>query len=332
MKGRKGTLKNKKSKKESNKTLRLMVPCRVSDERQLEAKIRVLRELVRDEYPIGLEIRTEMDDIYNPLILEKTKVNLEKLQESVFLSLHGPFELKRGSKRNFFSSEEGFENLVKTIKFAEEIEADLINIHAHLFVSYDELRKMEQNNKIESFKRVSIQKVKRDLQKLRQTISPEIKICVENMPYCLTSDTVLDPQEIIYELCFVDPEDFLQIVEPENNIFTTIDVCHLAQVYDSSRLFYQIQRLGRGLGHIHLSDLGNIWQPFIGLAKEGVIPGNGRIGERVFKEILGYLLEFSEKQDLGIVLEIDDKDFIKLEESKKSFKRVMGWLKELKRE
>ncbi|MCK4454161.1 sugar phosphate isomerase/epimerase [Candidatus Parcubacteria bacterium] len=332
MKRRKGTLKNEKSKEESNKTLRLMSPCRVSDERQLKAKIGVFRELVGDEYPIGLEIRIEMDDIYNPLVLEKTKANLEKLQEPIFLSLHGPFELKESSKRNFFSSKQGFKNLAKTVEFAEEIEADLINIHAHLFVSYDELRKMEQSDKLESFNKASIQRVKRDLQKLRQTTSPEIKICVENMPYCLTADTVLDPQEIIYELCFVDPEDFLQIVEPENNIFATIDVCHLAQVYDSSQLLSRIKKLGRGLGHIHLSDLGNIWQPFISLAEEGVIPGDGRIGESVYKKILAYLLEFSEKQDLGIVLEIDDKDFIKLEESKKSFERVMGWLKELKRE
>ena len=319
-------------KKESNKTIRLMSPCRVSDERQLKAKIEALRGLVGDEYSIGLEIRIEMDDIYNPLVLEKAKANLEKLQEPIFLSLHGPFEIKKGSKRNFFSSEQGFENLLKTVQFAEEIEIDLINIHAHSFASYNELGKIVQNDELESFKKASIQRAKRGLQRLRQTISSKIKVCVENMPYCLTADTVFDPREVIYELCFVDPNDFLQIVEPENNIFATIDVCHLAQVYDSSQLLSQIQKLGKGLGHIHLSDLGNIWQPFISLVKEGVIPGDGRIGERFFKEILEYLLKFSEKQDLGVVLEIDDEDLTKLEESRESFTRAIKWLKELKGE
>lgn len=188
---------------------------------------------------------------------------------------------------------------------------------------------MRQNKVLENFKKASIQKVKRDFQRLRE-ITPSPRICVENVPHCLAVDRVVDPEEAIYELCFVEPEDFLEIANPNKNIFATIDVCHLAQVYDSSQLLNQIQKLGRGLGHIHLSDLGGIWQPFINLVKENVIPGNGRIGEKAFKELLCYFLEYSEKQDLGIVLEINDKDSIRFEESKESFGKITDWLKDLK--
>lgn len=118
-----------------------MTPCWPSDKAQLDAKIHLLKECVEDEYPVGLEIGIGMDDLYNSVVLEKIKANLRKLPNSICLSLHGPYEHKKGSKRNFFRSEEGFQNLLKTVQLADEIGAKLINIHAHLFISYDELKK-----------------------------------------------------------------------------------------------------------------------------------------------------------------------------------------------
>lgn len=305
-----------------------MTSCWPKDKTQLEVKIRLLKECVGNEHPVGLEIGLGMDDLNNPSMLKKIKANLEELPDSVYLSLHGPYDFKKGSKRNFFQSEEGFANLLKTTQLADEIKAELINIHANRFISYMELKKKQSD--LISFKEASIQGIKRDLQRLIKEAKPSQKICIENMPYFIGVDRVIDPEEAFYELCFVDPEDFLEIANPKKNIFATIDICHLAQVYDSSQLLSQIQKLGRGLGHIHLSDLGNIWQPFINLTEEGVIPGNGRIGEKVFKELLRYFLEFSEKQDLSIVLEINDKDLTKLEESKESFGKITDWLKDLK--
>lgn len=312
--------------------LRLMLPCRGSDKRELERRVQLLEECVGDEYPVGLEIWIHgMDEFYNPLILRKIKANLKEITGRMFLSIHGPIEIEKGSKRNFFQSEKDLKNLLKLIQLADEIGASLINIHVHSFLSYDELKERARKKDLESFKRTSIQRIKRDIQRLREVTSSQ-KICLENVAYSSTAGSVLDPQETIYELCFVEPKNILEIIDPEKNVFATIDICHLAQVYDSSQLLNQIQKLGRGLGHIHLSDLGNVWRPYISLAEEGVIPGNGRIGEKVFKELLGYLLGYTKTQDLGIVLEIKDESFIKPEESRESLKRVVRWLKELKRD
>jgi len=310
--------------------MRLMTPCSLNDKRQIKSKIALLKKYVRTEYPFGLEARVSMNDFSNPSVFESGISELKKLPKSVFLSLHGPIELKKGSKKNFFASEQGFQNLVKTVELANAIGAELINIHAHLFLSFDEAKTTNRNDLVK-IKKASMAKVKKDLERLIREVHPPQKICIENVPYCLTADTVLDPREMLYEFCFVDPYDFREIVAPEKNIFATIDVCHLAQVYDSSQLLEKTKKLGRGLGHIHLSDTVNIWQPFISLVEEGVIPGKGRIGERVFKELLGYFLKYSEKHDLSILIEVHDKDFTKLAESKESFKIVMRWLEELKR-
>jgi sugar phosphate isomerase/epimerase len=150
------------------------------------------------------------------------------------------------------------------------------------------------------------------------------------MPCGLTVDNQLDPQKAFYEICFVDLSDFEKIVCSANNIFATVDVCHLAQVFDSSQLLDQIQRLGKGLGHVHFSDVGSIWCPFISLVKEGVTLGDGRIGKRVCKELLHYFLEYSKKQDLAIVFELHDENFKELEESRESLIRTMEWLETLK--
>ena len=312
--------------------LRLITPCRPCKKEQLEASLDLLGVYVGDRYSVGIEIVGPWNDYFDPKIIEQTKKNLQGLPKSVFLSLHAPFDIKKGSKRNFFSSEQGFQNFLKVVKLADEIGANLVNFHSSLLLSYKDLKKMQKagDENVKIYKTRSIMKVKRALEDVQFIAGngASRKLCLENVYYVLSGDSILNPEKMIYETTFVEPEDFLRVINPAANIFATIDVCHLSMVYDSSQLLAKIKKLGKGLGHIHLSDSGGIWQPFVSPAKEGAVLGEGRIGEKVFKELLCYFLEYSKKQDLGLVLEINDKEFVRRENLRESFKRLINWLKE----
>ena len=306
----------------------IMVPC-YPVKKQIEAKVFLLREIELTGNRVGMEFLLKMDDLDNPSLLKEFERNIKILPKDIELSLHAPFDIREGSKRNFFVSDKGYENLRKTMQFAKNINAKLVNIHAHLFLTYQEIKEMGTED-ISDFKKDSIQKTKEGLTRIRREKAfSDIDICVENVPYCLTTDRFLDPRKALYELCFVEPRDFLEIASEENSIFATIDVCHLAEVYDSSELLAEMREIGKSIKHIHFSDLASIWQPFICLVKEGEVLGEGRIGERILKEILSYLL--AELPEVSLVLEIDDKDFIKLEESRRSSKILLKWLEEIER-
>jgi len=308
--------------------LKLMLPCLASDRKQLEAKIDLLKEYVGSKYPTGVEIGLRMGDLDDPTVFSTIRDNLSILPSDMVVTIHGAINYKKGFKDNFFQSQKGFENLLKTLRFAREINIELVNIHASAFVSCKRLRILKRDGDINDYRRKALAKVKLDLHKLRELLGLSPIICIENVPSALTVDRIVDPEQAIYELIFVDLLDFLKVINPEKNIFATVDIDHLAQVYDSSQLLSKIQSLGRGLGHVHLSDLRN-WQPFISTIEEGLIPGEGRIGERVFKELLEYFVTFAEKQDLGIVLEIEEEDFTKPKNSRVGLKRVVQWLAEL---
>ncbi len=306
-----------------------MLPCRPSDKSQLEAKIDWLRKEVPYQYLIGLEVGMTMDELFDPNALEKIKTNLEEVAESVFLTLHGAIELEIGSNRNFFQSETGFQGLVRTFQFAKEIGANLVTIHAHKFLTYAELKKASEANKLEEIKITSLQKVREYIQRLNKEVQLGQKICIENVPYCLLTDWNLNPEESLFELIFVDPKDIEKLADL--GVSMTIDTDHLAQVYDSSQLLPIIQKLGTKLAHVHASDVGETYNPFINLASEGTTIGKGRIGEKGFKELLGYFLKFSEKKYLGIVIEVRDIDHIKSPNSIESLRRVIRILDELEK-
>lgn len=314
--------------------LRLVGPCKPHKRNEFKAKLDLLQEYFGDKYGIGIEVFGHWDDCLDPVLAEATKKNLnDLLPKSAVVSLHAPFPDKRHPGMGFFGSSDEFANLIKVLDFADELEADLINMHTSLFLSYQKLKELYENGMVESYKESLVLRVKKALERL-QTEMPERKlhkICVENVIYNFEHNSTLNPAEMNYEIDFVDPADFLKIIDPKKRIYATIDVCHLACAYDSSQLLEKIKMLGNGLGHVHFSDVQQMWVPFVQLGKEGGVPGTGKIGERVGKELFAYFLEISKKRDLSIVFEIYDDDYSKLDESRKSFGIIREWLDELDR-
>ncbi|MBI2450075.1 MAG: TIM barrel protein [Candidatus Nealsonbacteria bacterium] len=309
--------------------LALQVPCRVTDGEQLRAKLGLLEDYKDTGYQFGIEIVGPWNDFFSLKNVKVIQKSLRSLPESLYLSLHAPYDARVNWKRNFFSSDKGFTNLLHVFYLADFFGVHLVNLHASLFCTNDELRKISAAGNLEIRKRELIERVGAVLAEAHSRY-PQQKICLENMPYCWDHDLAPDPNDMIYETCFVDLKDFLSVVNPGNNIFATVDTCHLAAVYDSSQLLGEIKQLGGGLQHVHFTDIKRVWQPFVSLAEEGVVPGEGRIGEKIFKELLRYFSEFSLGQDLSIVLEINDKNLIELTNLKTSLKKTVGWLDELR--
>lgn len=310
--------------------LRIMLPCWPFED-QLHAKTQLLRDLVGDRFPIGLEIGMSMDLMLQPLFLEQAKRRIKAMdfEEDFFLGFHGPQALAVGTdlQQNFFVSEQGILNFGLAIDFARSIKAQLVNVHAQQPLDYATISKMSAEEVVRAKKQM-LHNAEFVLRRLKQRKRSAPAICIENIPHNLRTDWQRSPEDALFELTFVDLADFKEIVDPAKGIFATIDICHLAQVYDSSELLDQIWKIpSDAIRHIHFSDVGGSWHPFISLASEGVIPGQGRIGGRVMRELLGYFVHLSRKQDINLMIEVNDENLVEIAESRESLKIVLGWLK-----
>ena len=307
--------------------LRIMLPCYLVKE-QLEAKLALLRQLATGQIPchlagekqkfaIGLEIGTSMQSFLQPDFFDNGRRLLAEadLPKDLFLSFHGPQSMEKTfHSSNLFCGQQGFGNLLRTIDFATSIGADLVNIHAHQSLQNHQMNELNQKE-LMNLKHIHLRTVRDTLTKLRYEIGLTPIICIENVPHNYHNDRYVDPAFGLYELAFVDPTDYAEIISPEKNIFACIDVCHLAQVYDSSELLDKIVPLGTGVRHVHLSDVKGAWHPFISTCQEGRIPGTGRIGETVFFDLLCHFLWLSQQVDINLVLEINDSDFVAIKET-----------------
>lgn len=311
--------------------LYLMLPCLCSSENQVKSHLSILEECHKAGYSIGLELFTRMDDLDNSRELEATVQNLINLPKDMLLSLHAPLELKRGSTRNFFcapSLEAEVEHFAKLAEWVDALDVGIVNFHAHRIFTFDELSRLNPQQ-VEDIRTAHLDKMGNILQLLEAKYLPGKKICIENVPYCLTSDLTSDPREILYEACFTNLRDFHRITGPGTNVFATIDTCHLAQMYDSSELISEISGISDILGHVHFSDLGKNWQPFMDLTEEGVVPGDGRIGRQVMKNLLEHFFQLGKSRDLGLVVETLDVDHNNPVQKAKAIKRILSWLSEL---
>lgn len=311
--------------------LRIMLPCRACNEDDLKARIGILRSCVGEKYSIGLELVGPWNDFFDNDIIKKTKNNLVKFQEhnDIFLSLHAPLNKKDLGKNLFNPGEKQANNLRHIIKVAKEVGAFLVNVHGSSILSYQEM--LREKRGIEALVSAQIDRVA----KILGEVSFSGTLCVENITGYwgmnkLDVKNLSDFEEANYEIAFVNTEDFLLLHEKQERAFATIDICHLSAVYDSSELLNQLRKVGPILRHVHLSDSRSTWHQFLPRFEEGLIPGDGKIGERVFREdILPYLVELSKERDINIMLEVLDKDFIASEESIKALKRLMVWLVEI---
>lgn len=318
--------------------LRIMLPCYLVKE-QLEAKLALLRQVTEgrylewlptedQKYAVGLEIGTDMPCFIEPTFFDRSKRLLDAvgLPKELYLSFHGPHEMRAPNHPfNFFNGKDGFENLIRAVNFANLIGAELVNVHAHQGLHGRQLTAINRDG-LTNLKQLHLRTVRDTLAKLRDKTGTTPIVCVENVPHNFHGDQHMDPLMCLYELAFVDPADFTEIISPTQNIFACIDVCHLAQVYDSSELLDKIKPLGADVRHVHFSDVSGVWHPYISICHEGRIPGTGRIGKRVSRELLAHFMALAEQVDVNLVLEINDSDWVDIKETKQGLEELLTML------
>jgi sugar phosphate isomerase/epimerase len=307
--------------------LRIMLPCSPFDINELSARAKILEEYVGKKYPIGLELVGGWEDFFNEKAIKVAKNNLEKIDKSIYLSLHAPLN-KKDLKRSFFNfgNKNSAKDFLYIVKLAEDLGVSLINFHAPAIFSYKQVFK--KNIDLNFLAEKQIEKVAKDLDK----INFKGILCAENVTdYYGAEDleikNLFDFKNINFSAGFVDLKDFLKLHEKQDKAFVTIDICHLSTICDSSEVIGKMREVAPLIRHIHFNDGLTVWRPLLSEFREGLVPGDGEIGKRVFKEdIVPFLVGLSKEQDINIMIEVLREDYITSENSKESLKRLLDWL------
>lgn len=120
-------------------------------------------------------------------------------------------------------------------------------------------------------------------------------------------------------------EDCMQIVR-DTPLKITFDTAH----YGSSNggnvnLVLPVIAIEKQLGHIHLGDYDAQWVPNVSKFSEGIIPGDGKIGNDSFQCFFKYIKR--KHPEIGVGIEVHNKDYSNPLETKECLRRVCSWLK-----
>ncbi|MDP2909766.1 MAG: hypothetical protein Q8N69_01700 [bacterium] len=311
--------------------LTIELPFRPLKEEQISARMRILQENVLD-YPVGLCVIGPWDDFFIAENRETIRRRLAKIDRSRFrIDLHAPLN-KEDRNANFFSSQRGFGNWREILDFAEGIGVGVVNAHAALALTFDEINYLGEDG-LEEMRQRHIQLVAIGLNDSQEW---ETQICIENTPDiecarfldALNGKMETDPREVMYRVAFVEAEDFLDLRQLAPSALATIDVAHLAAMCDSSEIVSKMALVKDMMPHIHLSDASGKWRSHRSPFQTGLIPGKGRIGGRVFREIINFISRLAANRDISVVVEVcDDGDFVASKTSVEALQVLMNWFK-----
>ena len=307
-------------------SITLMLPCRASDWDQIEARMGLLEHLVGEDFPIGLELMGPFSDFLERgnLISDvmKNSRRAREMMPDLRFSLHAPFDGKNPMD-SFLTTRK--ENLHSIIKLAENLRVSVVTFHASHPFSYEGL-KDKSLKEIRTLRKNNIKEVAEVFGRLEFSGL----ICIENGTGYIGDETG-PTKKIRYAPAFSRAQDFIDLnAESREIVSSTVDICHLSEVLDPDQLMSELRKFEPVLRHFHLSDGRGHFRPFFGPAfEEGLIPGRGKIGEKGFKNILRFLLRISESRELGLVIEVLDKDYVESESSREALKILVEWLREL---
>jgi len=308
-----------------------MLPCSPFDAKELEARTKIIKKYAGGKYAFGLELVGSWKEFFDPSSVKKAKENLaqvlKKTGQKMYFSLHAPIN-KKNPEKNLFGpkNKNNLFELEHICKVSEDLGALLINFHASAIYSYTNL--LKSGSDIVALIEEQIKKTALDLGK----IDFEGVFTVENITgYCdiesLEVRNLADFKKMNFEVGFVDLKDFEKLNKLQPKAFAAVDICHLSATCDSSETAGKMKEIAHLIRHIHFNDSLTVWRPLMPELEGGLVPGEGELGERAFKEdIVPFIKQISKKQDVNVVIEVLHEDFIKSENSKKTLKKLLAWL------
>jgi len=286
--------------------------------KDVETMVSLLQRTVPKSYEIGLDIIGKTEHFQEAEYLERIAENLKALSAvGVHLSVHGfsgldVYESGLGDMRNVA----GKRLLLTYLRLAADINAEYVHVHSGAGYKVS----------------LPVEKKQEHLLKVRQHLIncvvsyPRIKVGIENLPSPSAGDLETDPDKV-WRDCVDNLESCLLVVA-DTGLKVTLDTCHLAAgVKDEDiNLVHAVQTFGDHLYFLHVSDVEGYWVPYKSVWKEGIIPGEGRIGMVKFEQFFHYLK--STNIPMNICVEINNKSFDNPLESEESIRRIVGWLED----
>jgi sugar phosphate isomerase/epimerase len=293
----------------------ILTPCRATETKDVEVRLKLLAETVKG-FRTGLEVVGPMSDFtYNSKAIVKNLTEARRNGVSLFI-IHSPIiRDDYGKNLTNLSRPESLEILSKVFELAEAVGAITVNSHSEVFFTTEEMKALTDIERNFLKKEIS--------ENLRKLEKGTIKFTIENIPWPLMGDVFFCEKNMVWDPLFVDPIELYQFCE-ENNLFMTFDTCHWATLRIPIPLLKAFRGVEKRAIHLHLSDVYGRWLPGTATFKEGLIPGEGNLGEENFRQLLQYLKDCS--QPFTLTVEVNDRDFQNPEESRESLRRVLNWL------
>lgn len=296
--------------------LKIIVPTMAANSKDVELMLYLLERTVPKNYEIGLEIIGKADHFKKPEDMAKIVENITKLAKGAYLSVHGfsGLAVYESGLADMTKEESGGKLLDAYSDIADKTRANYVHVHSG--AGYKGINNAPKDRKGE------LNKIRNIL--LSRASRSKIPIGIENLPSPSMGDMETDPVQIWCDTV-ASIDDCLDIVK-DSNLKITFDTCHYASDKEGEiDLVTSLQKLGAYTDYLHISDIQGRWIPYQSVWQEGVMPGQGRIGEEQFKRFFQYIKE--NYSDAGLCIEVTNQDFKNPLETEESIKKVLGWLK-----
>jgi sugar phosphate isomerase/epimerase len=299
--------------------VKIVVPTRACKRDDVETMLRVLERTVKGSgHEFGLEIVGRAGDFQSEEGREATKKNIRELASGAYLVVHGFSGLavyEEGSAD--MRTETGKQLLDTYVKLGADIGASYVHVHSGAGYRGVDLKP--------EVKKAELLKVRRTLESAGYNPRYKGLIGIENLPNPSMGDVDTYPCTV-WRDCVDSLEDCLTIVKG-TMMMVTFDTCHYAcdREGENIDLIESFKLLGAHAHHLHISDVTGRWIPYQSVWTEGVIPGEGRIGEEQFKRFFSYIRD--NNPSIGLCVEVANKDFTKPVETEVAVRKVLDWLR-----
>jgi sugar phosphate isomerase/epimerase len=303
----------------------IMTPVLLSNRDDLLIRIALLHEYVRAPFRKGIEAVDGLGNYFDQQKLSQMAVNADLARQLGIevIGIHAPVTRDSYVKAptNLSRFDLDLKPLRNLMRLASQIRAGFVNFHVEACMKKKQLRK------ITKFKRKLMElNILRNLRELHKE-DPFVQILLENMPYPIMGDA----EELNVSGGMIFDPFFHSLWELRNfcldSLFdATFDTCHWGArpwVNHGEGIIRAFRKIQKHTRHIHLSDVRGIWVEDALTFTEGIVPGEGRMGDNLARFVRHL---HSLEQLFTLTLEVSDSNFKRLEESRRGMKWLMHHL------
>lgn len=301
----------------------ICLPARPTDWPQVESTLHLLRyiqKLTKEKVKTGMQVVGLLSDFTDSgqrkLMIENlARARSEGLGQIV---IHAPWpspdELYE-PKLNMAKTDQSLSTFQGVVDMAREVNAEMVVMHSGVWFQWWTAEKLSNQARNALYNSVS--------QTLRKLDREGIKIGLENMPYPGNGDVNFGKNQVVIDPLFTDLGEMYEFAQ-ENEVEIVFDTCHWGTLNLPISLAAAFRRIESKVCNIHLSDVGGRWLPGVSLFQEGLVPGDGDLGEQNFRWFLAHIKH--SKKPVILTIEVKDKDFIAREESRRAIHKIYTWL------